>query len=92
VERWKFGLRIHWGPYSMVASDASWALPFSSLEFRHIYGTLYQFSNPSDFDADTWVGMMADAGMKYFTFTTKHHDGFSMYATKNRARVFAIDA
>jgi len=85
VERWKdwkFGLRIHWGPYSMVGSDASWALPFSSLEFRHIYGTLYQFFNPSDFDADAWTGMMADAGMKYFTFTTKHHDGFSMYATK----------
>ena len=85
VERWKdrkFGLRIHWGLYSMVGSDASWALPPSSPEFRSIYGTLYQFFNPSDFDADQWTDLMTQAGIKYFTFTTKHHDGFSMYATK----------
>jgi alpha-L-fucosidase len=85
IERWKdwkFGLRIHWGIYSMMGSDASWALPFASPEFRQIYGTRYQFFNPSDFDADTWMKMMSDAGMKYFTFTTKHHDGFSMWDTK----------
>ena len=85
VERWKdwkFGLRIHWGVYSMMGSDASWALPYSSREFRQIYGTRYQFFNPSDFDAHAWTQMMADAGIKYFTFTTKHHDGFSMWATK----------
>jgi len=85
VERWKdwkFGLRIHWGVYCMVGSDASWALPYSSSEFRHIYGTRYQFFNPSDFDANAWTQMMSEAGMKYFTFTTKHHDGFSMWATK----------
>jgi alpha-L-fucosidase len=85
VERWKdwkFGLRIHWGLYCMMGSDASWALPYSSPEFRQIYGTRYQFFNPSDFDANAWMQMMADAGIKYFTFTTKHHDGFSMWATK----------
>ena len=82
VEKWKdmkFGLRIHWGLYCMVGSDASWSLPHSSQEFRNIYGTLYQFFNPTDFDSDVWMNMMARAGMKYFTFTTKHHDGFSMW-------------
>jgi alpha-L-fucosidase len=85
VERWKdwkFGLRIHWGLYSMMGSDASWALPFSSPEFRQIYGTRYQFFDPTEFDAAAWMQLMSEAGIKYFTFTTKHHDGFSMWATK----------
>lgn len=81
-EDMKFGLRIHWGLYAMVGSDASWALPHSSLEFRNIYGTLYQFFNPTEFDADAWTNMMAGAGMKYFTITTKHHDGFCLWPTE----------
>jgi alpha-L-fucosidase len=81
-EDMKFGLRIHWGLYAMVGSDASWALPHSSQEFRNIYGTLYQFFNPTDFDADAWMNMMTRAGMKYFTITTKHHDGFCLWPTE----------
>jgi alpha-L-fucosidase len=84
VEAWKdlkFGLRIHWEVYCMAGSDASWALPRSSLEFRNIYGTLYQFFNPTDFDADEWMRMMERAGMRFFTITTKHHDGFCLWPT-----------
>ena len=47
-----------------------------------MYNVLYQFFNPTDFDADEWMDLFGRVGLKYFTFTTKHHDGFSMWPTK----------
>jgi alpha-L-fucosidase len=85
VEAWKdlkFGMRIHWGPYSVMGLDASWPLQGSSREFQKIYFTLYQSFNPTDFRADGWAELAERAGMKYFVFTTRHHDGFSMFDTK----------
>jgi alpha-L-fucosidase len=75
----KFGVRIHWGLYCMIGSDASWALAGANREFWDIYNVLYQFFNPTDFDADAWMDLFERAGIKFFTFTTKHHDGFSMW-------------
>ena len=85
VEAWKdlkFGMRIHWGPYSVLGLDASWPLQGSSKEFQNAYFTLYQVFNPTEFSADEWADLAARAGMKYFVFTTRHHDGFSMFDTK----------
>jgi hypothetical protein len=85
VESWKdkkFGMRIHWGVYSVLGLDASGPLQGSSKEFRDIYSTLYEVFNPTDFDADEWADLAKDAGMKYFVFTTRHCDGFSMFDTK----------
>ncbi len=91
LERWqdmKFGLRIHWGLYTMVGGHESWCLShratgkFPSDEFRKFYSVLYQFFNPTDFNADQWMALIERAGMKYFTFTTKHHDGFCMWPTE----------
>ncbi|HEY3770801.1 MAG TPA: alpha-L-fucosidase [Candidatus Angelobacter sp.] len=85
VESWKdqkFGMRIHWGPYSVLGVDASWPLQGSSKEFQDIYFTLYQVFNPTGFNADEWAELAERAGMKYFVFTTRHHDGFSMFDTK----------
>lgn len=87
VEAWKdqkFGMRIHWGPYSVLGLDASWPLQGSSKEFQKIYFTTYQEFNPTDFDADRWAELAQRAGMRYFVFTTRHHDGFSMYDTKTK--------
>ena len=87
AEAWKdlkFGMRIHWGPYSVMGLDASWPLQGSSKEFQNIYFTLYQVFNPTDFNADDWAGLAERAGMKYFVFTTRHHDGFSMFDTQTR--------
>ena len=87
VESWKdrkFGMRIHWGPYSVLGVDASWPLQGSSKEFQKIYFTLYQAFNPTGFNADEWAELAERAGMKYFVFTTRHHDGFSMYDTKTK--------
>lgn len=75
----KFGIRIHWGLYCMIGSDASWALAGAGREFWDIYNVLYQFFNPTDFDAEAWMDLFERAGIKFFTFTTKHHDGFSMW-------------
>ena len=43
------------------------------------YAELAKQFNPVKFDADAWVQMAQDAGMKYLVITSKHHDGFAMY-------------
>jgi alpha-L-fucosidase len=89
VERWqdwKFGMRIHFGVYSVLSLDASVPLVGSSEEFRTIYSTLYQVFDPSSFDAGQWAEIAERAGMKYFVFPTRHADGFSMYATQTKVR------
>ncbi len=87
---WKFGIRIHWGIYSITGNGReSW--PLNELghdlpQFRAQYEELYKWWNPSMFNADEWTDMMVDSGLKFFSFTTKHHDGFSMYDTKTRVK------
>ncbi|MBN2272492.1 MAG: alpha-L-fucosidase, partial [Sedimentisphaerales bacterium] len=46
------------------------------------YDNLYKQFNPVKFNADEWVQVAKDAGMKYLVFTSKHHDGFSMFDSK----------
>lgn len=85
LEAWKdqkFGIRIHWGLYCLMGSDASWCLPHSSREFQNIYNTLYEFFNPSEYDPDSWMDLFQQAGARFFTFTTKHHEGFCMWPTE----------
>ena len=78
----KFGIRIHWGLYCLIGSDASWALAGANKQFWDMYNVFYQFFNPTSFDADGWMNLFEQAGIKYFTFTTKHHDGFSLWPTR----------
>ena len=78
----KFGIRIHWGLYCLIGSDASWALAGANKQFWDMYNIFYQFFNPTSFDADAWMDLFEQAGVRYFTFTTKHHDGFSMWPTR----------
>jgi len=78
----RFGMRIHWGVYSQLGLDATWPTLHASDEFKEIYSTLWQVFNPVEFDAREWAQLAEDGGMKYFVFTTKHHDGFSMFDTK----------
>jgi alpha-L-fucosidase len=51
-------------------------------KFKRDYWVLNRTFNPTKFDPKKWAAAAKDAGMKYFVFTTKHHDGFSMYDTK----------
>ena len=73
----KFGLFIHWGVYSILG-DGEWVMNNQNISIDD-YEKLPSFFNPIDFDAEEWVKMAKDAGMKYITITSRHHDGFSMF-------------
>jgi len=78
----KFGMFIHWGPYSVASVEASWPIMRPSKEFpitEEQYRALPQQFNPTKFDADAFVALAKAAGQKYMVFTTKHHDGFCMF-------------
>jgi alpha-L-fucosidase len=78
----KFGMFIHWGPYSRASVEASWPIMRPSQEFQiteQEYRALPQQFNPSRFDPDAWVSLAKAAGQRYMVFTTKHHDGFCMF-------------
>lgn len=85
IERWrdlKFGLRIHWGIYSIWADGPeSWPLTRHDRHWQARYDQLYKTWNPTGFDAGAWADMMKRDGLRFFVFTSKHHDGFSMYDT-----------
>ena len=83
----RYGMRIIWGVYSQLGLDATWPTLNASDEFKEIYNTLWQVFNPVEFDAEEWARLAEDAGMKYFVFTTKHHDGFSMFDTRTMVNV-----
>lgn len=92
----KFGLLMHWGPYSQWGVVESWSLcpededwctrrgPYAGdyNEYRKAYENLQTTFNPVKFNPERWARAAADAGMKYMVFTTKHHDGFCMFDTK----------
>jgi alpha-L-fucosidase len=76
----KFGLFIHWGVYS-VLGDGEWVMNNRQLTVEE-YEKLPAFFDPTEFDAAAWVALVKAAGMKYITITSKHHDGFAMFGTK----------
>lgn len=76
----KFGIFLHWGIYSMLA-DGEWVMHNRSLD-RNEYAKLAGGFYPSHFDACEWTKLFKEAGAQYVTFTSRHHDGFSMWATK----------
>jgi alpha-L-fucosidase len=93
---WKFGLLMHWGTYSIWGIVESWSLcPEDEgwcerkkgnyqnyAEYKKDYENLGAQFNPVKFDPARWAAAAKDAGIKYVIFTTKHHDGFSMFDTK----------
>ena len=73
----KLGVFIHWGVYSMLA-DGEWVMLNKRID-RDEYAQLPAGFYPSRFDADEWVRAIKDAGARYITITSRHHDGFSMF-------------
>ncbi|MGO8931497.1 MAG: alpha-L-fucosidase [Limisphaerales bacterium] len=82
----KFGIRIHWGVYAMLGVDASWPFLKMSNADRQAYQHLYERFNPVGFDADEWMRFFKTNGLRVVAFTSKHHDGFSMFDTKTRVQ------
>lgn len=92
----KFGLFMHWGTYSQWGIVESWSIcpedegwtqrrgPYSKNYYDYVkaYEHLQTTFNPVKFAPEKWVKAAKEAGMKYMIFTTKHHDGFSMFDTK----------
>jgi alpha-L-fucosidase len=76
----KFGMFIHWG-LSSVLGDGEWVMQVRNIPVKD-YTKLQKVFNPIDFNAKTWVEVAKNAGMKYITLITRHHDGFSNFDTK----------
>jgi alpha-L-fucosidase len=86
----KFGLFIHWGLYAVPAGTwkgqqiqgiGEWIMNRAKIPVKEYEQLAGQF-NPTKFNAEEWVQMAEDAGMKYIVITSKHHDGFAMYGSK----------
>jgi len=95
LDKWedqKFGMLIHWGLYAVPGIIESWELNSESWierdstvayeDYKKWYWGLSKTFYPSKFNPDLWAKAGKDAGMKYMIFTTKHHDGFAMFDTK----------
>ncbi len=76
----KFGMFIHWGVYS-VLGRGEWAMNNEKIPIPE-YEKLAPRFNPTEFNAAEWVALAKAAGMKYITITSKHHDGFAMWTTR----------
>jgi alpha-L-fucosidase len=77
----KFGMFIHWGPYSQASVEASWPImrPKPGEITEADYRALAKTFNPVKFDPHAFVDLARLAGQEYMVFTTKHHDGFCMF-------------
>lgn len=97
LEQWrdlKFGMLIHWGLYSELGVVESWSIcseeedwikrdsTVSYEQYKRDYWAVSERFNPVGFDPAGWASAGRSAGMKYVVFTTKHHDGFCMFDTK----------
>ncbi len=95
LEKWqdqKFGVIIHWGIYAVPGIIESWSInsedwierdsTMSYNEYKEWYWGLSKAFNPVRFNPEKWAEVSKKAGMRYLVFTTKHHDGFNMFDTK----------
>jgi alpha-L-fucosidase len=76
----KFGLFIHWGVYS-VLGNGEWVMNNTKMSVSE-YEKLPARFNPVKYDPAQWVSLAKQAGMHYITITSKHHDGFAMFGSK----------
>lgn len=81
---YKFGMFIHWGPYSLASVEASWPIMTPQRTERGViseaeYRRLPERFNPVKFDPKAWIRLAKAAGQRYMVITSKHHDGFAMF-------------
>lgn len=97
LDQWqdlKFGMIIHWGLYAELGVVESWIICSEEEDwigrdstanyddYKHTYWNTINMFNPVNFNPEQWASSGRNAGMKYVVFTTKHHDGFCMFDTK----------
>jgi len=85
-----YGMMIHWGLYALIGGEwkgrrmegiGEWAQQYFRIPCAE-YEQLAKAFNPVLFDAEEWVKLAKDSGMKYMVVTSKHHDGFCLFHTK----------
>ncbi len=87
----KFGMMVHWGLYALLAGEwrgkrmgeeiGEWAQSYFKIPIAE-YSQLAKAFNPVFFNAEEWVVLAKEAGMKYIVVTSKHHEGFAMFRSK----------
>lgn len=81
----KFGLFVHWGPFSLHGADPNAAFDYFQMKgdasVRAAFTPYALNFRPQSFDAKAWMDAAESAGMRYVVFTSKHHDGYSMFET-----------
>jgi alpha-L-fucosidase len=94
IDEWqdlKFGFMMHWGIYAQWGIVESWNIcnePWINRgganyeDYKREYQALNRTFNPKHFNPQNWAKAAKGAGMKYVVFTTKHHDGFCMFDTR----------
>jgi alpha-L-fucosidase len=85
----RFGMFIHWGLYAIPAGEwngrtdyGEWIRNNAKIPID-VYDRFQSRFNPVKFDPDAWVRMAKQAGMRYIVITTKHHDGFALFDSKD---------
>ena len=81
----KFGIFVHWGLYAVHGKNekgpyVSWAMENEGISVEDYEPYADQF-HPKHFDADAWMKLTKEAGARYMTFTSKHHEGFAMFSS-----------
>jgi alpha-L-fucosidase len=76
----RFGMFLHWGVYSLLGKG-EWVMENDGMTVEE-YEKLPPRFNPIEYDPAEWVRIAQDAGMRYITITSKHHDGFAMWDSK----------
>ncbi|HET9571661.1 MAG TPA: alpha-L-fucosidase [Bacteroidales bacterium] len=91
IEWWqqaRFGMFVHWGVYAtpggewkgkLVSGYSEHLMRKEKISVKEYLNDVVKPFNPVDFNADEWIRLAHDAGMKYFIITAKHHDGFAMF-------------
>ncbi|XP_029900159.1 plasma alpha-L-fucosidase [Myripristis murdjan] len=101
----KFGIFIHWGVFSVPSFGSEWFWWYWQKQKRQPYVDFMQRNYPPDFkyqdfasqltaeffDAKEWTDIFAASGAKYIVLTTKHHEGFTLWGSKNSWNWNAVD-
>lgn len=100
MQTWRtygLGQFIHWGAYSLLGGKyngeyyngaAEWIRVWNKVP-NAVYDNLYKQFNPQQYNPTQWAAMAKQMGVKYLTFTTKHHDGFCLWPSKTTSYTIA---